>query len=54
MLLSYSDAHITDSVARLHPYFPFLAVTVVAKITLFCPRQGHHLGEIRKHWFAIN
>jgi len=47
VILSYSDAKVTGTVARLHPYFPFLAVTVVARVTLFCPRPGQHLGALR-------
>jgi hypothetical protein len=43
-MLAYSDERITGDAARLHPYFPFLAVTVVARVTLFRPRPGQQLG----------
>lgn len=44
-MLAYSGERVTGSAARLHPYFPFLSVTVVAQVTLFRPRPGQHLGE---------
>ncbi|GBF96976.1 elongation factor [Raphidocelis subcapitata] len=49
VLLAYRDERVTGSVARLHPYFPFLAVTVTATATLFCPRPGQRLvGRVVK------
>ena len=44
-MLAYSGERITSSAARLHPYFPFLAVTATASVVLFKPQPGQHLGE---------
>ncbi|KIZ04925.1 hypothetical protein MNEG_3029 [Monoraphidium neglectum] len=49
VVLAYSNERVTGRMARLHPYFPFLAVAVVARVTLFCPRPGQHLvGRVIK------
>lgn len=44
VVLAYSGERVTSRAARLHPYFPFLAVTVTAAVTLFRPRPGQRLG----------
>jgi hypothetical protein len=45
-MLAYSGEAVAGDAARLHPYFPFLAVTVTARVTLFRPRPGQALGAL--------
>lgn len=49
VVLAYSDMRVAGGSARLHPYFPFLAVTATARATVFRPRKGQHLvGRVIK------
>ncbi len=46
VLLSYCRERLVSKHASLHPYFPYLQVTVRADVVLFRPLVASHLGEL--------